>query len=201
MAATRALYVGDGVSWVEFSKASDFSAHDHDGTDSPQVNHNNLLNKGTNTHAEIDAHLADTIDPHGSVMTVSGHINTPEVRGTGGDMIIDATDSSESIIYLKNSGAGGLVVRVVGTLEVDGTVNSYGTTDLLVEDNKIVLNSNYTGSTPSTDASFEVERGSAANAIIKWDEALDTWLAGVGTSLYKLAFSDRAENNNRCMGL
>lgn len=195
--ATRALYIGNGSTWVEMAKTSDFDAHDHDGINSPQVDHNDLTNKGTNSHSTIDAHLAATSNPHGSVMTVTGRINTPEIRGTGSDLVLDAASSSPTTIFLKNSGGGTFNVRVMGTLNVDGPVNSTGTTELLVEDNKIVLNSNYAGNAPDTNASLEVERGIADdNAIVLWNESLSTprWQAGVGTNLKTFAYSDADES-------
>ena len=193
VAATRSLFVGDGNSWVEFIKSSIFSAHNHDGVNSPNVDHANLLNKGTNSHTVIDSHLAKTSDPHGSIMTVSGRVNTPEVRGTGGDLVFDAADAANTTIFLKNSGGGGLTVRVVGQLDVDGAVNHNGTEDLLVADNKIILNSNYVGASPNTNASIEVMRDTAGNAKLLWDESIDEWQAGIDATLYTFAFSDRAE--------
>lgn len=39
-------------------------AHDHNGGDGAQVNHVNLSSIGTNTHAQIDSHIASTANPH-----------------------------------------------------------------------------------------------------------------------------------------
>lgn len=44
-------------------------SHDHSGGDGAQINHTTLSNIGTNTHAQIDTHIADTSDPHGSTLT------------------------------------------------------------------------------------------------------------------------------------
>ncbi|MGV8136493.1 MAG: hypothetical protein AB2L20_14890 [Mangrovibacterium sp.] len=41
------------------------TGHDHDGADSKKIDHANLENKGTNTHAQIDNHVASTANPHG----------------------------------------------------------------------------------------------------------------------------------------
>lgn len=40
------------------------TGHDHDGADSKKIDHANLENKGTNTHAQIDGHIASTVNPH-----------------------------------------------------------------------------------------------------------------------------------------
>jgi hypothetical protein len=64
-------------------------------------------------------------------------------------------------------------VQIEGNLTVTGTVLS----NLSIEDNIIVLNSNYTG-TPSVDgvdAAIEVERGTGTNVDIRWNEITDRW--------------------------
>lgn len=39
-------------------------SHDHSGGDGAQIDHTTLANKGTNTHSQIDSHIANTSNPH-----------------------------------------------------------------------------------------------------------------------------------------
>lgn len=55
------------------------------------VNHNNLLNKGTNTHAQIDTHVGSTSNPHNVTSTQVLPIQT---GNTGKVLITDGTDVS-----------------------------------------------------------------------------------------------------------
>ncbi len=60
---SKALYYDNGVSWVAVSDTAkgvtNGDGHDHSGGDGAQVNHAGLSNIGTNSHAQVDAHLAD----------------------------------------------------------------------------------------------------------------------------------------------
>ena len=58
---------------------------------------------------------------------------------------------------------------VTGDLLVDGLVG--------ISDEKITLNSDFSGSSPSADVDVVVERGTATNVRIRWDESEDKWTA------------------------
>lgn len=100
----------------------------------------------------------------------AGNINV----GITGDNEID-TDSGNLTI----DSAGGTVtvddnLIVTGDLTVSGTTTTLNTTELLVEDNIITLNSGATG-TPSLNAGIEVERGDDPNVVLRWNETSNTW--------------------------
>lgn len=93
-------------------------------------------------------------------VTAAGEIDT-----TTGNLTIDS--------------AGGTVtidddLTVTGNLTVSGTTTSINTETLTVDDNVIVLNNNVTSS-PSENAGIEVERGTSANVLVRWNETSDKW--------------------------
>ena len=68
-------------------------------------------------------------------------------------------------------------VTVGGNLTVSGTTTYINTQTLNIGDNIITLNADETG-TPSADAGIEVERGTAVNKSLFWDESEDEWTVG-----------------------
>jgi len=80
-------------------------------------------------------------------------------------------------------------VTVNGDLIVNGTTTTIDATNLNIDDNNITLNRNYTGATSgSTGSGITIVRGGgsplAANAVLVWDNTLETFKAGVdGTEL------------------
>jgi hypothetical protein len=78
-------------------------------------------------------------------------------------------------------------VTVDGNLTVNGTTTTLNTDTLAVEDNIIVLNSNITAS-PTLNAGIEVERGTSANVLVRWNETSDKWeFTNDGSSYTELA--------------
>lgn len=65
-------------------------------------------------------------------------------------------------------------LTITGDLTVSGSTTTLNTTELLVEDNIITLNSGVTGS-PSLNAGIEIERGTSTNVQIRWNETTDKW--------------------------
>ena len=76
------------------------TGHNHDGVNSRQINHNDLLNKGINTHTDIDNHISST----------SGH-------GVSGNIVGD-TDTQ----YLKNKTLFSPKIKDEDTTPVDDRV-------------------------------------------------------------------------------
>ena len=109
--------------------------------------------------------------------------NAPSITATGDDTNID----------LKLDGKGTGVVNVVegltvggnaivtGNLTVNGTTTTVNTDNTVVSDSLIEL-ANGTSGTPSNDAGIIIERGSANNAFIGFDESEDKFTMGTTTN-------------------
>lgn len=75
-------------------------------------------------------------------------------------------------------------VVISGNLIVSGTTTYVNTATLNVADNIVTLNADVSGITaPTENAGLEVNRGSAANSTIIWNETNDRWEATGNTSL------------------
>lgn len=98
------------------------------------------------------------------VTSISGTANEVTVSASTGSVTIGLPDSVQITTDLT----------VGGNLVVNGTTTTLNTTELLVEDNIITLNSGVTG-TPALNAGIEVERGTSPNVVIRWNEGTDTW--------------------------
>ncbi len=78
-------------------------------------------------------------------------------------------------------------LTVEGNITVRGQTSYIQTETLTVDDNIILLNSNVTAA-PSENAGIEIERGSANNVLVRWNEGTDRWETTVdGTNYIELA--------------
>jgi hypothetical protein len=119
---------------------------------------------------------------------------------TTGDYVATIVGTTNEITVSPNSGHNAAVtiglpddveitgnLQVGGNLNVIGTVNSVNTTQINIEDNKVKLNSKFTG-TPTTDAGIVVERGLETDVEILWNETNDKWtLTNNGTNYHAIA--------------
>ena len=119
------------------------------------------------------------------VATVAGTNNEIEVSGSG-------SESATITIGLPDNVTIGNDLTVTGNLIVSGSTAYINTTELLVEDNLVTLNSGATGS-PSLNAGIEIERGTSANTFIRWNESTDVWeFTNDGTTFYTIKDFDTA---------
>ena len=100
-------------------------------------------------------------------------LNNNDITGTGNINITGTITASSTIT------SNDLVVN--GDLTVSGTTTTVNTETINLADNIILVNSNYTGSTPTENGGIEVERGTLTNKSFVWDETNDKWTVGSET--------------------
>ena len=99
--------------------------------------------------------------------------------GAGGSIIFQTADgatsgtgvnSFTSAMTIADDGA----VTIAGDLTVNGTTTTVNSNTVEIGDNIILLNRDETG-TPSQNAGIEIERGTATNVYLRWNETSDIW--------------------------
>ena len=129
--------------------------------------------------------LANTLTFAGGTGVTTAVSNDTVTFSIGQSVATNADVSFNSVTTTGNASVGGNLV-ITGNLTVQGNSTTLNTETLAVEDNLIVLNSNVTD-TPSLDAGVEVERGTSDNAVLKWNETVDKWQIGVGSTFANIA--------------
>jgi hypothetical protein len=146
-----------------------------------------------------------------STLTISDDVGTPNTDGVtiGTDTLVFAGTANEIDTLVSNNQVKiGLVANptvsgnliVSGDLTVSGTTTTVNTETINLADNIITLNSNEAG-TPSENAGIEIERGTATNVALRWNEGSDIWeltkdgtnyktIQNVQESTYSVAIGD-----------
>jgi len=104
------------------------------------------------------------------------------------------TRQSTTILTLEDTDATfDANLTVNGDLTVSGTTTTVNSQETLVADNLITLNAGEVGAgVTSGSAGIEVDRGTADNATLQWNETDDVWEFKVGTALADLKIGSQA---------
>ena len=117
---------------------------------------------------------------------------TQEASGLKVDTTVVRTSGAQTIGGNKTFSND---VTVSGNLTVSGAVTTKLSETVNIEDNIITLNSNETGS-PTENAGVEVERGTSANVLVRWNETSNRWeFTNDGTTYYNIPLSTEYTNN------
>ena len=129
---------------------------------------------GLNTLHGIDGSGTDVA---GTDLTIQAGAGTGS--GAGGSILFQTADGSTSGTGVNSfttamtiADDGG--VTIAGDLTVNGTTTTVNSNTVEIGDNIILLNRDETG-TPSQNAGIEIERGTATNVYLRWNETSDIW--------------------------
>ena len=136
-----------------------------------------------------DVTITTTIEPNSVTLgtdTTGSYVST--ISGTSGEITVSGSGSESAAVTIglpdDVTVTGNLSIG--GNLDVQGSINSISTTEVNIVDNKVVLNTNVTG-TPSADAGLKVNRGTSADVEVLWNEAADQWtLTNDGTNYHEI---------------
>jgi hypothetical protein len=112
--------------------------------------------------------------PAGITGNVTGNLTGNVTGNITGNVTSTGANTMASLTTTGN-------VVVGGNLTISGTTTTVNTETVNIADNLILLNSNYTGSSPTENGGIEIERGTLANKSFIWDETNDRWSVGSDT--------------------
>ena len=118
-----------------------------------------------------------------AVTSLSGTANEVEVSASNGAVTVGLPAN----VTISNTLSVGSDLTVTGNLTIHGNTTTVNTEELHVSDNIIVLNHDVTGA-PSQNAGVQIERGTSADVMIRWNETSDKWdFTNDGTNYYNIA--------------
>ena len=174
---------GISITYDDINGKLDFDVNDPVITLSGDVNGSatmtNLGNVTITTTIQPDSVALGTDTTGNYVATIQGTTNEIEVTGAG-------TESRAVTVGLPDNVTITNDLTVGGNLNVAGNINAVNTTQVNIVDNKINLNTSFTG-TPVADAGIRVERGDSADVEVLWNETSDQWtLTNDGTNYHAI---------------
>ncbi len=196
------LIIGDDVSLLSDSAVLNF------GTDSDtSLTHTDGTGLTLNSTNKLCFYDASQFI-QGSSATVLSIGATDEIDLTATEVELNATtiDINGAADVSGNLTVGGNTT-ISGNLTVTGTATAIETTNISTKDNLIILNSEEEGAgVTAGEAGIEIERGSATNVAIKWNETSDTWqLSNDGTTYTNISTSSSDHGaitiDNQSLGL
>ena len=134
--------------------------------------------------SEVRAHISN-----GTGVSISGgEISIGQAVATNSNVTfnnvaVDGTLTSDDITSTNISVAGN--ATITGNLTVQGTTTTVDSNTVNIGDAILTLNSDETG-TPSQDGGIEVERGTATNVSLFWDESAGYWVANDASTTSKI---------------
>ena len=130
--------------------------------------------------------LATNLDVNGSDVDLL--LDDLDIVGTANEIAVSTAKVGTDVtvtVSLPDDVTIGNDLVVTGDLTVSGTTTTVNSNEVNIGDNIIVLNSDEAG-TPTQDGGIDIERGTATNARIAWDESEDYWVAGLVGSESKI---------------
>ena len=113
-----------------------------------------------------------------SATEVRNHFSAGTGVGIAGGVVSigQPVGTTSNVVFGNVTTSGNAVIN--GNLTVSGTTTTINTETVNIADNQIVLNSNFTGATPTQNGGIEIERGTQPNKTFVWDETSDKWTVG-----------------------
>jgi len=113
-----------------------------------------------------------------SATEVRNHFSAGTGVGIAGGVVSigQPVGTTSNVVFGNVTTSGNAVIN--GNLTVSGTTTTINTETVNIADNQIVLNSNFTGATPTQNGGIEIERGTQPNKTFVWDETADKWTVG-----------------------
>jgi len=170
---TNFIKFGNGTSnWDALPYANDPTSFDISNTLADYVLISDVGNAGGPAKLDADGNL---LIPKSSIIiegsSADAYETTLTVTNPTADRTITLPDVSGTVAVLNSSGD----LTIPGNLTVSGDTTTLNVSQVLVEDNEIILNSSVSSGTPSLNASLIVKRGDDISAFIKWDESANKW--------------------------